>query len=294
MDERKMDVLPIATRLFAEKGYYATSVEEIAKESGMAKGSFYKLFHSKEDLLFDILTIIPQQIKQELTKIYSKSYSTPEEALTSFISRSLENILSYQSHYVTSLFYEGAIFKNQELLGKMKKVHEEISMMLKKFFLHLYGDEIKDYIWDMSFLLKGSIMQYTVVLRQQLSKQEVERIAVLISTILDITAKGLLERKPVSVLNEKYPFDCFMGEDTPFMKGQRIHKLFQRLAQVVKDLELDVSEKEEYQKTLSLLEEECVKKEPKAFLLKALIHYLQSVPELKGACQELMELLELE
>ena len=57
MDEKKLEVLPVAIRLFSEKGYHATSVEEIAKESGMAKGSFYKLFNSKEDLLVEILLV---------------------------------------------------------------------------------------------------------------------------------------------------------------------------------------------------------------------------------------------
>ncbi|KOS00709.1 TetR/AcrR family transcriptional regulator, partial [Paenibacillus polymyxa] len=39
MESKKNDILQAAIRLFSRKGYYSTSVEEIAKESGMAKAS---------------------------------------------------------------------------------------------------------------------------------------------------------------------------------------------------------------------------------------------------------------
>ncbi|MMZ66194.1 Biofilm operon icaADBC HTH-type negative transcriptional regulator IcaR [compost metagenome] len=44
-------ILENALRLFGEKGYESTTVDEIAKESGLSKPSFYKYFDSKENLL---------------------------------------------------------------------------------------------------------------------------------------------------------------------------------------------------------------------------------------------------
>jgi AcrR family transcriptional regulator len=39
-----------AERLFEEKGYYETSMDDIVKESGLSKGAIYGYFESKEDL----------------------------------------------------------------------------------------------------------------------------------------------------------------------------------------------------------------------------------------------------
>ncbi|AXK37384.1 TetR/AcrR family transcriptional regulator [Streptomyces armeniacus] len=43
-----------ATRLFAERGYDRTSVQEIVEASGVTKGALYHYFGSKDDLLHEI------------------------------------------------------------------------------------------------------------------------------------------------------------------------------------------------------------------------------------------------
>lgn len=45
------DIVDAAARLFSEKGYAATSIQDIADSVGMLKGSLYHYIHTKEDLL---------------------------------------------------------------------------------------------------------------------------------------------------------------------------------------------------------------------------------------------------
>lgn len=51
---KKQDVLSVAIELFSIKGISNTSVEDILKKAGMSRGTFYKLFHSKDDILSHI------------------------------------------------------------------------------------------------------------------------------------------------------------------------------------------------------------------------------------------------
>lgn len=44
-----------AMELFAHKGYYTTSINQIAESAGIAKGLLYNYFKSKEDLLTTII-----------------------------------------------------------------------------------------------------------------------------------------------------------------------------------------------------------------------------------------------
>lgn len=44
-----------ATRLFRTKGVAKTTIDELARAAGIAKGSFYKFYDSKELLFFEIL-----------------------------------------------------------------------------------------------------------------------------------------------------------------------------------------------------------------------------------------------
>lgn len=53
--ERKAELINAAEELFNEKGFENTSVDDIIKRVGVAKGLFYYYFSSKEDLI-DILT----------------------------------------------------------------------------------------------------------------------------------------------------------------------------------------------------------------------------------------------
>src|ERR1700755_2876691 len=48
---RSQDVLEAAVRVFHKKGYASSSIQDIADEVGVLKGSLYHYIDSKEDLL---------------------------------------------------------------------------------------------------------------------------------------------------------------------------------------------------------------------------------------------------
>jgi len=47
-------ILTAATRLFAEKGFESTSVQEVVEAAGVTKGAMYHYFGSKDDLLYEV------------------------------------------------------------------------------------------------------------------------------------------------------------------------------------------------------------------------------------------------
>jgi AcrR family transcriptional regulator len=54
--ERRDDVLRLASELFAEKGYRATTVRDIADAAGVLSGSLYHHFDSKESIVDELLS----------------------------------------------------------------------------------------------------------------------------------------------------------------------------------------------------------------------------------------------
>jgi AcrR family transcriptional regulator len=52
---RLEEVLQSAANIFFAKGYHATSIEDVARDVGMLKGSLYYYIKSKDDLLFQLL-----------------------------------------------------------------------------------------------------------------------------------------------------------------------------------------------------------------------------------------------
>ena len=54
-EKRKTELLQIAYRMFLTKGYENTSVDEIIEEAGIAKGTYYYYFESKEQMLEEVI-----------------------------------------------------------------------------------------------------------------------------------------------------------------------------------------------------------------------------------------------
>src|SRR5690606_30163731 len=48
----RLAVVDVALRLFADQGYEATSVDEIAEAAGISRRTFFRQFRSKEDVIF--------------------------------------------------------------------------------------------------------------------------------------------------------------------------------------------------------------------------------------------------
>lgn len=60
--EKQKKLLRAARILFAEKGYEATSIQQIAAKGGAAAGAFYTYFHSKRQLLVVLMNELLQRL----------------------------------------------------------------------------------------------------------------------------------------------------------------------------------------------------------------------------------------
>lgn len=65
MEDKKALIYNCAKELFNAKGFKDTNISEITKEAGMAVGTFYNYFPSKEKLFMDIFLEENAKLKQE-------------------------------------------------------------------------------------------------------------------------------------------------------------------------------------------------------------------------------------
>ena len=93
-DEKKavtrQKLLDAATRVFARRGFVATSLDEIAEEAGLTKGAVYSQFGSKDDL---VVALFEERIDKHMLGIASAVDGTLEiEAQAEAAGRMLEKI----------------------------------------------------------------------------------------------------------------------------------------------------------------------------------------------------------
>lgn len=68
-EQKRLEIIRAACKLFAEKGYYNTTIPHIAQAVGMSVGNIYNYFESKEALAKEIMITVSNWVAERLRKI---------------------------------------------------------------------------------------------------------------------------------------------------------------------------------------------------------------------------------
>lgn len=76
MGSTKEDIMAVALQLFAQNGYEAVSVSQIAGALGMTKGALYRHYENKRDIFLHIVRRMEQQDGEQ-----ARENEVPEESI---------------------------------------------------------------------------------------------------------------------------------------------------------------------------------------------------------------------
>lgn len=62
IEQKKKDILTASVQIFAEKGFHAAGIADIAQKLGMGHGTFYRYFKNKEDIFDSAVNEILKEI----------------------------------------------------------------------------------------------------------------------------------------------------------------------------------------------------------------------------------------
>src|SRR4029079_10204677 len=88
--KRDREVLDAAARVFYERGYSDASVQDVADELGILKGSLYHYIDTKEDLLFRLLQETHDEIYLILEEVAALEGLNPIDRLEIYIRKQVE------------------------------------------------------------------------------------------------------------------------------------------------------------------------------------------------------------
>jgi AcrR family transcriptional regulator len=110
--DRRLQLVRAATRLFAERGFRAVSMEDLAAEAGVSGPAVYRHFASKEALLADLLIDVSEQLLEQGTS--RSTAASPLDALEQLISFHTDfalrdrDLIRIQDHDFANLALEDA------------------------------------------------------------------------------------------------------------------------------------------------------------------------------------------
>lgn len=80
-NNKKNDILDAAIKVFFEKGFHETKMEDIAKEAGVGKGTIYEYFESKKDLFQEMIKCSIEKYKEKARRVISEKNTTKEKLI---------------------------------------------------------------------------------------------------------------------------------------------------------------------------------------------------------------------
>ena len=95
MNKTKRIIFKTAIKLFAEKGYENTGIEEITAVAGFAKGALYYHFDTKEDL-FDLMLEEGSKLLNNSIELKFRHCDTPLDKIKAILIIEIKTIINYE------------------------------------------------------------------------------------------------------------------------------------------------------------------------------------------------------
>src|SRR5690606_31520965 len=156
MNSKKQQIINAAYSLFINKGYIASSIQDILDEAGVSKGTFYNYFTSKNECLIAILESVASEIRQKrMAAAVGRSIDDPELLAEQLCIR-------IQLNREKNLFsmYESIFYSQDEDLKKFAKTIYISEMdWIASRIVELFGEKAKPYALENAAIVHGSIQQ---------------------------------------------------------------------------------------------------------------------------------------
>ena len=129
-EKNQQRIIKAACQFFAEHGYAATKVADIAKLAGVPKPNIYYYFKTKDNLYRAVLESVTQPLLEASKPI--EFLDDPAEALSEYIQTKLRisRDHSYASKVFANEMMTGAKYLSEDIA---EKLHEQSAMILGKF-----------------------------------------------------------------------------------------------------------------------------------------------------------------
>lgn len=152
MQNRKQHVIQKAHQLFIDKGFQATSIQDILDHSGISKGTFYNYFASKNELLMTLFKEIYSKLENDRNELLFGQDPTDIEV---FIKQIELHLNTNRKNKLVTLFEEVLVLNDEDLKGFFKKGQLRTLRWISDRFLEIFGEDKKPYLFDCAIMFLG-------------------------------------------------------------------------------------------------------------------------------------------
>ncbi|PLR79843.1 TetR/AcrR family transcriptional regulator [Bacillus canaveralius] len=156
MNDRKQHVIEMAHQLFIDKGFQATSIQDILDYSGISKGTFYNYFSSKNELLIALFKLIYKKMEKNRNELL---IGQNPSNIDIFIKQIELQLKTNRTNKLISLFEEVFFSNDPELKQFIKQGQLRTLRWLFQRFTDIFDDSKKPYLLDCAIMFMGILQQ---------------------------------------------------------------------------------------------------------------------------------------
>jgi AcrR family transcriptional regulator len=188
-------ILDATDRLLARYGYRKMTVEDIAAEAGIGKGSIYLHFSSKEEVVLSHIDRIVDRLRERLKEIARSDVTAAERLRLMLLTRVLFRFDSIQ-HYTQSLNDLLSVLRSSLLARRAQHFETEAQIFAEVLAA---GRETGEFSFDNEHATAHALLQatngflpYSLSTTELGAREEVEQ---RVSDVANLMLRGLLSRK---------------------------------------------------------------------------------------------------
>lgn len=125
--QRREHLVKLAAELFAEKGFQATTVRNIADEAGILSGSLYHHFDSKESIVDEILASFFNEIMSAYQAVLDES-ENPRDTIAGLVRAAFGSLEPHRAA-ITVMQNDWNYLKGMDRFSYLSKSEDEVEKM---------------------------------------------------------------------------------------------------------------------------------------------------------------------
>lgn len=280
MNEKKKRILEESVKLFAKKGYYSTSIQEIVNQSQVSKGAFYLYFSSKEALVLEIIEYYHALVLEKVNAIRSENID-PRIKLQSQVQMIIDLVSEHREYVLMTVRDKINI---EEIDQLMYRVNKSNFNWIKMSIEEVYGKEIERYSVDATILLDGLVQGYLKSIVLFDLDLDNTCLAQFIIQRFDDMVKGLLRQN----VNPQVNLIDINRKQLETTDDQNIYEDYlKQIIATVNQLKIPNQQKQQLNEAVSIIEQEWKKEETNLVIIRGMLAELSTVEQLKELTHKL-------
>jgi len=148
-ERRRQQIIVAAKRVFSEKGFSKTTMEDIAREAELSPGTLYLYFKNKDELYASLSLRILQYMNIRLEDVKKEKGNNPEQKIVS-IKEALYDVYQFDPMILINMFH----LQSSETLKNLSSPLMENITELSRNSLQILADIFKNSSGPNTFLTR--------------------------------------------------------------------------------------------------------------------------------------------